>query len=239
MNILHVSTMINGGGGAGIAVSRLHRLFLAHRVNSNALVFSGNGESVTNIGQTRFDQIKRKLLILPDRISTLVYDKYGFFSVSLWGRDISNHPAVKAADLIYLHWINAGFLSITTIEKLLKTGKKIFWFMHDMWPMTGGCHFSLECEKYTQSCGACPLLHSHSEKDFSYYILQSKKNHWKHYNNLQLITPSAWLAKCSKDSSLFEDFPVHVIPNYLDFSIFSLLTRWKLVNSFFCLLIKN
>ena len=52
-------------------------------------------------------------------------------------------------DVIHLHWINGGFLDISTIAKF---NKPVFWTLHDIWPLTGGCHYSGECNKYENEC---------------------------------------------------------------------------------------
>jgi glycosyltransferase involved in cell wall biosynthesis len=93
-----------------------------------------------------------------------------------------------------------------------------------MWPFTGGCHYSQECDRYTDSCGACPKLHSHQSWDLSRWVWQRKGKAW---NDLKLtvVTPSLWLAKCASSSSLFKDVRVEVIPNGLDTQTYKPITR--------------
>ena len=38
-------------------------------------------------------------------------------STARWGCDIASHPWVREADILHLHWINQGFLSLTTLKK--------------------------------------------------------------------------------------------------------------------------
>lgn len=77
------------------------------------------------------------------------------------GRDLVSISLIKEADVIYVHWVS-GLLSINNIENLAKTGKPIFFFMHDMWTFTGGCHHSMECEGYRLSCENCNMFEWHS-----------------------------------------------------------------------------
>ena len=72
------------------------------------------------------------------------------------------------ADIVHLHWICAGFIRIETLAKF---DPPIIWTMHDMWPFTGGCHYSGDCEKYGLACGGCPQLDSEKERDTSHWIL--------------------------------------------------------------------
>ena len=80
--------------------------------------------------------------------------------------DLSGHPLVKDADIIHLHWINQGFLSLKDIEELVKLNKPIVWTMHDMWPCTGICHHARDCEKFQMICESCFFLKSKG-KDLS------------------------------------------------------------------------
>jgi hypothetical protein len=67
------------------------------------------------------------------------------FSTGFFGFDFTKTKEYKRADIIHLHWINGGFINI---KHLAKVKKPIIWTMRDMWPMTGGCHYSLNCENY-------------------------------------------------------------------------------------------
>jgi glycosyltransferase involved in cell wall biosynthesis len=119
-----------------------------------------------------------------------------------------------------LHWINRDFLSIKGIEKILKLGKPVYWVLHDMWAMTGGCHHSFECNKYETHCGNCPNLIKPSAKDSSYHLFEKKLEIFDKYKNLQIITPSKWLGECAKKSRLFSKKNIQVIPNVMDTSIY-------------------
>lgn len=59
------------------------------------------------------------------------------FSHGKTGINISNWQAVHDADVIHLHWINKGFVSLNGLGDLMGLGKKIVWTCHDMWPFTG------------------------------------------------------------------------------------------------------
>lgn len=119
-------------------------------------------------------------------------------------------------DIVNLNWINAGFLRI---ESLSKFEAPVVWTLHDMWPFTGGCHYSDRCIKYTASCGACPILNSSRDKDLSRWTWRRKMESWRDLN-LTLISPSRWLADQAKSSTLFNAKPIHIIPNGLDTNLY-------------------
>jgi hypothetical protein len=92
---------------------------------------------------------------------------------------------VQAADVIHLHWVNQGFLSLKNIYQLSALGKPIVWTLHDMWAFTGGCHYSSDCVRFKEVCGFCPYLRNPgpeglSDGDRSLFVvaknLAAKKN---------------------------------------------------------------
>ena len=97
-----------------------------------------------------------------------------FYSNPNFGQDISQLPVIQEADVIHLHWINKGFLSFESLEKLFALGKPIVWTLHDMWSFTGGCHYAEHCQYFEQSCGNCFYLKSPSPADLSHQIWRKK-----------------------------------------------------------------
>ncbi len=150
------------------------------------------------------------------------------FSPANSGIDISEHPLVQEADIIHLHWINFGFLSLKSLEKLFALNKPIVWTLHDMWAFTGGCHHSGDCENYQFSCGNClQYLNNPSPNDLSNKVWQRKNailNHslrLRSKHDITIIGCSQWLSNRAKKSSLLKDFLVKSIPNPLDTNLFS------------------
>ena len=150
------------------------------------------------------------------------------FSPANSGIDISEHPLVQEADIIHLHWINFGFLSIKSLEKLFALNKPIVWTLHDMWAFTGGCHHSGDCENFRNSCGNCiQYLKNPSPTDLSNQVWERKNAIFSptpalpNREGVSFIACSQWLAKRAKNSSLLKDFTVKAIPNPLDTSLFS------------------
>ena len=134
-------------------------------------------------------------------------------------RSTSIHGAFQKIDfdVLHLHWINLRFLNL---KELKKTKKSIVWTLHDCWAFSGICHYFYDCERYTLSCGNCPFLHSDNENDLSHRIWKNKQEFYKGLN-MHIVTPSNWLAKAARQSSLLKDFPVSVIPNPIDTELYS------------------
>ena len=105
------------------------------------------------------------------------FKKHNLFAVDIanTGTNISALPEFNQADVIHLHWINQGMLSLTDIRRIIESGKPIVWTLHDMWPFTGICHYSSECDKYKTHCGNCPLLLKPHKHDLSHAIFRKKQ----------------------------------------------------------------
>ena len=102
---------------------------------------TSDDEQVVAVNRGGISRKKNFARFVWERFSIFYSNKFSrnnLFAVSIAnsGIPIANHPVVKDADILHLHWINQGFLSIREIEKLTRLGKPIVWTMHDMWPAT-------------------------------------------------------------------------------------------------------
>lgn len=229
MKVIHINTS-DKSGGAAIAAYRLHKALLKDNIDSKMLVL----DKITDEKEI-FTVIKNKLdkfLIskLKTQLDSLVFRKYSqrknkiIFSQGKYNYSIKNNPLVMEADVIHLHWINNGLLSIEEIFELSKMNKKIVWTLHDMWPFTGGCHYAGECEKYKKSCGNCEILKTKIENDITRKIFNNKNKKFKDID-FKVIGCSNWIAKCAKESTLFKSKEIKAIPNVLDINIFKRIEK--------------
>ena len=205
----------DGRGGAYAAAYRLHQGLKKLNVNSTMLVGDKTRDDVTVLSDSSklgkgWAKISPTLDLLP--LKCYPNHEKSLFSPQFLPDRLTRQVAQINPDVINLHWINGGYLKIETIAKFKKA---IVWTLHDMWTFTGGCHYNGDCMNYTNSCGACPQLHSNKEKDLSRWIWQRKAKAWQNLN-LTVVTPSHWLAKCAASSSLLRDTRIEVIPYGLD-----------------------
>ena len=225
MKITILSTFDNFGGAA-IAASRLNKALNNNGLSSNMLVQDkkGNLPNVESIAQNWFQKKLALLRFALDRYQFAFYEKNKdvrfIFSQAKIGVDIHNHPLIQQSDIIHLHWINFGFLSLNSLEKLFITHKPIVWTLHDMWVFTGGCHYSRECTNYERNCGNCvQFLKNPSENDLSHQVWERKKEIFSKAN-LTIVTCSEWLAQRARESSLLKDKTIVSIPNPIDTDVF-------------------
>ena len=244
LRILHLNA--SSSGGAFVAAQRLNdALNGLDGVSSEHWVFDG-GEGEFHLWANTW--IKKKWAFGLHALEKLDFLRFEAnksirfaFSHGKTGINVSNWQALKDADIIHLHWINKGFVSLNGLEDLLGLGKKIVWTCHDMWPFTGGCYHPRGCDNFTRECGNCQYLKQPSQSDLSSQVFQTKKSVFlKAVGRLQFVTPSAWLKNQADKSGIVKDLigigdagampEIKVIPNPIDTDYFKPLDL-KLVNS--------
>lgn len=217
MNILIISKS-DIHGGAAIAAYRLMNALKSEGENVKMAVIDKRSDNpdVIQVGNKYSNQWnfyrERGEIFLYNRLS-----RENLFDISIANRGVSitDLDDFRNADVIHLHWINQGMLSIKEIEKILKSGKKVVWTMHDMWPFTGICHHAGGCKYYEKYCGMCPYLTNPSEKDLSNDLFNKKKNIYSK-GKITFVACSEWLKKLSDKSPLIHGHKVFSIPNPID-----------------------
>jgi Glycosyltransferase len=221
MKILIVNTY-DIVGGAARAAYRLHRSLLSAGIDSKILVQTKKSDDCTVIPVYGINKIGKFIsLIRPtlDQIPLKFYKnriKTPFSPAWFPFSKVVEKINEINPDIVHLHWISGGMIKI---EDLAKINKPIVWTLHDNWAFTGGCHIKWNCEKYTDFCGACPVLGSDKEYDLSKKGWIRKNKVFKKIN-MVIVSPSKWLYDCSKKSSLLKDKRHKVIPNPIDVNLF-------------------
>lgn len=155
MQILIVNTFARGGGAA--SASR-------HLAEALATTYPQHKVVYLTLRDERFDGKESLFKSLPNlqhavaddnllRRAKAVTAKYiergeifcrnGFhrrklfeISTSLYGLELSKHLLFASSDIIHLHYINFGLISLSDLRRLPQCGKPILWTLHDMWPIT-------------------------------------------------------------------------------------------------------
>jgi glycosyltransferase involved in cell wall biosynthesis len=130
--------------------------------------------------------------------------------------DIASRLSKIKPDVVHLHWTCHGFMQVETLKKITAP---IVWTLHDMWPMTGGCHYSESCTRFEDVCGQCPHLGSNYDLDLSRLTWKRKEKAWRDIS-IRVVAPSRWMADQAQRSSLLGDQKTDIIPNALDETVF-------------------
>ena len=210
-------------GGAAIAANRLMDALKNNGIKAKMLVRDKQTEQISVVGLKKswwrvWQFIWERVIIWKAN----KFKKHNLFEVDIanTGTDITSLPEFKQADVIHLHWINQGMLSLTDIRRIIGSGKPIVWTMHDMWPCTGICHHARQCDKYQQECKNCPyLLNGGSPKDLSNKVFLQKKDLYKN-SSIVFVTCSQWLKGQAEKSALLDKHTVINIPNPININLF-------------------
>lgn len=212
-------------GGAAVACNRLMKALQFSGVEAKMLVRDKQTDdnNVISVNDSWFACKINRFRFLWERFViwwTNCFTRKNLFAVSIanTGIDISRRPEVREADIIHLHWVNQGFLSLKDIEKLTKLGKPIVWTMHDMWPCTSICHHSRDCIRFQEQCKNCPFLQRPSSHDLSFKVFKHKS--LIEYDKIAFVTCSHWLEVKAGQSDLLKESKLISIPNPLDVSVF-------------------
>ena len=122
-------------------------------------------------------------------------------------------------DIIHLHNLHGGYFQTNLFPKLAEIAP-IVWTFHDMFPITGHCAYSFECEKWKTGCGNCKRLDIYPsiKRDRTKFLWNYKS---KIFNSADftIVTPSLWLKKCVEESFL-KNKDVRLIYNGIDLETF-------------------
>lgn len=222
MKVLLVNTS-ETTGGAAIACGRILKALRSEGVDASMMVRNAErqGEGVISAGSP----LRKKWCFLKERAAIWAAngfskDKIFYVDIANSGIDITKTDAFRQADIIHLHWINQGFISLCGLEKIIRSGKPIVWTMHDMWPFTGICHHADSCTKYSSECHDCPLLPKRGCTDLAKRTFRRKMAALEHAD-ITFVGCSNWLANLCSKSRIAAGHKVVSIPNPIDTGVYA------------------
>lgn len=207
-------------GGAAIAASRLLRALNRNGVEAEMLV---RDKQTDNPRVAAFaDSPVQRLRFVAERADIFVRNgltRNNLFAIDTgrFGTDITHMPEFRRADVVHLHWINQAMLSLADIARICRSGKRVVWTMHDMWPFTGICHHADTCTGWLSGCGNCRLLKRPSAHDLSWQVYRHKAQLFSRYS-IGMVGCSDWLTCLAQRSPLLTGQHVESIPNPIDTS---------------------
>ena len=226
MKVVIINTF-ESSGGAAIAANRLSKALNKSGIDAKMLVRDKQTEdsNATPFNRSFLLKLLSRFFFYFERFYILIHNNFSkknLFAVSIanTGNDISRSKLIKEADIIHLHWINQGFLSIKSIKKLVALNKPIIWTMHDQWPYTGICHYTGGCNKFLDTCLDCPMLKYPKKLDLSYKIFRKKEEIYK-TKAFTFVGCSKWIATEAEKSKLCHGAKIVSIPNPIDITVYN------------------
>ena len=151
MKILHIVSG-DSRGGAALGASALHDALCEAGCDSTIVFDKLNIPRATYL---ELDWVSRLKLVLNKIVAKaqgyLVRNSFDLLSLP---RGLQVHKRViskQKPDIVHIHWISRSG-SLTQYWGDFKT----VITARDMWWATGGCHYSLDCQKYVDNCDKCP-----------------------------------------------------------------------------------
>ena len=229
MKILILNTAEHTGGAA-VAANRLLRALLRQGVSATMLVRDRATDDPAVVSLDRgaarrwlnflYFVWERLVIYLCNRLS-----KRNLFQVSIanTGINIRRTAAFREADVIHIHWINQGFLSLDEIARIIASGKRVVWTLHDLWPATAICHYPGDCVKYRTDCSACPMMSENPLVDLAKRVARRKgKIDWR---RVTFVGCSEWIARTASESVWLREARFVSIPNPIDTTLFRPIDR--------------
>lgn len=213
IQVVHLST--SHYGGAGIAARRLHQALLNKGLSSFLITL----ERKSYLPQDAEVAVRRafttKILSFLNSTFSKVISNEAYFTVF-------SVPAIKYNSLkefgtpentiFHVHnWFN--LINLRILRKLLKDGFRLAFTLHDQRLFTGGCHYSLECNKYMANCSSCPKLPFLINKITRWNLNNLKKLFREHNESITIIAPSIWIETLGRNSFALKDIDIFHVSN--------------------------
>ena len=217
VKILHLNTLFAQGGAALLMQILAQNLGQNHGFEQYFVVKENIGKTAENI----FNISTETSIFGYRKLTRIISDQgflYRFFPIE--SGFILKTAEKISPDIIHLHNIHGGFFQTNLVPKLSKIAP-VVWTFHDMFPITGHCAYSFECEKWKTGCGNCERLDIYPsiKKDRTKFL-------WKYKNKIfnsadfTIVTPSNWLKKCVEESFL-KNKDIRLIYNGIDLESFT------------------
>ncbi len=203
LKVVHFST--TDFGGAYRAAERINVSMRAAGVDSQLVVRTKTRQNTDCIEYFKSDF--GRFVSKVKNVGNLLLSS-GLLVTDFFGTDISKSVYVKEADIVVLHWVNS-FISYGGVKKLIETGKKVVWVMHDEWIYTEGVH----CAYERQSVNAI------ADKILGKLNIHLKKIVYSGAG-ISFVAVSNWIREQALKSDILRGEHIVVINNPLDTSVF-------------------
>lgn len=228
MKVVHITKLPDGG--ASWCAMRICHALREQGIDAQMLLMQGNtSDNITiakadwlyrdhsNIGVRLLVKILK--LILRPRFENLIHQRKqaekkckAFFTSPVTGyTSLANHPLVKEADVVHLHWIS-DFVDFPTFFKRVR--KPIVWTIHDENPGLGGFHYLSHKEGASKEYLRLDKIY----EDIKRKALQKG-------NRPHLVAISSYMRDFFKKSPILRDCTTTLIHNGVDCKAFHSLPK--------------
>lgn len=202
-------------GGAAIAAMRLHQALLEQKAASSFMaVVHENQPGVIPLGTPGKYRLMRQFQRLVHytyhfaKSTNYSGHTFEFFPGRLLPEILNRNP-----DIIHLHGIVGEMMSVPEIGKLCRHAN-VVWTFHDGWPYNGTEQYFIPGTLPRYRDGYTRDNHTDGGLDLDRFYWNRKCRHWENMP-LHIISPSGYLAREIRESILFHNTPLTIIPHGL------------------------
>lgn len=208
--LVQISDHLRGGGGS-IAMYRLHLGLKKAGFDSKILCGLKTLDSSDSVAVPRLSRWERYLGKVTSRLGLNDIHRISSFK-------IPKSKAYLEADVINFHGFRKHF-NYLALPVLTKNKPGIFT-LQDIWPFTGHCAVSYDCDRWKIGCGKCPYPDVHPAVKRDNTRLEWKLKNWAYSrSNLAIVTLCSQVTEQAKQSML-NRFPIYQIPNGIDTEVY-------------------
>jgi len=204
LKIRHYS--FSTSGGAGRVAQQLNSLQMNEGIDSQ--LFTTTDGDIRNVYRNHpilFTKAVSDFYLVRNDLSNPL------FSLFRNGTSIEASDNSKNAKMVnHFHWTPGAIECNSSFQN-----SPLVWTLHDMWPFTGGCHHSMSCEGFIDSCKGCPQV----RKPFRNQVSTANARKFSFVdsiNSFAAVAPSDWMAKTSSRSQALRDKRIETIYNPVD-----------------------
>jgi len=217
MNILQINTVDEKGGAAKVAM-RIHRKLLTRNFNSNMIVGKKYSNEKTILSLRKNGVVSRIVRYIKNIVEEFTGYQYHFQDGI---NKLDRIEMYRDADVVHIHNLHGGYINFNIIEQIAKN-KPVVLTLHDMWPFTGHCTHSKDCDRWIHGCGNCPILMDYPKIriDKTKLLHKKKSEIYKSIkNNLVITAPSKWMSD-KASASILNGSKIVKISNLVDLDVF-------------------
>lgn len=214
IKVAHLST--SNRGGAAVAAQQLSLALNQHGISSTLISRENLGTLRYGIFKNFKNRVLGKLVTQFQSINTRT--PYGIATpISISNLNVTT-LLKNDYDILHIHnWYN--LLSVNDLKKLAHYVPIVFTF-HDERLLTGGCHTTLGCENFKESCQKCPAVRINEN-----WLVSAKhdsKDFFLNSTNVSVISPSKWIVGQIQAAGLDKHLTsIAHIPNIISADYFS------------------
>ncbi len=202
IRITHLTTSTIGG--AGVAALRLHQQLVDREVPSQVYFRMGDG----SVRQSAQRPASGGLLArIAEKISEWSLQRRtrsgGFFTLPTHPGKLSfgELQPEHASNILHLHWISRWF-DWRAFFATVPATTPIVWSLHDLNPLTGGCHIPGDCRGFVDGCRGCPQIRPLLwDRQRAARSLELKRKIFQTHP-IHVVANSRWMLQAARDSSL-------------------------------------